>query len=82
MKLEDIDCKDYFSSERKKLFRDFIKGNTKIAGKEITVSLFTSLLSMIGAILVGIWLVQKTIEGTITVSEFLFADYSNYDTCY
>lgn len=61
---------DYFSSERKKLFRDFIKGNTKIAGKEITVSLFTSLLSMIGAILVGIWLVQKTIEGTITVSEF------------
>lgn len=25
---------------------------------------------MIGAILVGIWLVQKTIEGTITVSEF------------
>ena len=70
MKLEDIDCRDYFSSERKKLFRDFIKGNTKIAGKEITVSLFTSLLSMIGAILVGIWLVQKTIEGTITVSEF------------
>lgn len=60
----------YFSSERKKLFRDFIRGNTKIAGKEITISLFTSLLSMIGAILVGIWLVQRTIAGTITVSEF------------
>lgn len=61
---------NYFSSERKKLFRDFIKGNTKIAGKEITISLFTSLLSMVGAILVGIWLVKKTIAGTITVSEF------------
>lgn len=60
----------YFSNERKKLFRDFIKGNTKIAGKEITISVFTSLLSMIGAILVGIWLVKKTIAGTITVSEF------------
>lgn len=61
---------DYFSNERKKLFRDFIKGNTKIAGKEITVSLLTSLLSMIGAILVGIRLIQKTIAGTITVSKF------------
>lgn len=61
---------DYFSNERKKLFRDFIKGNTKIAGKEITVSLLTSLLSMIGAILVGVGLIQKTIAGTITVSEF------------
>ena len=61
---------DYISNERKSLFRDFIKGNTKIAGKEIAVSLSTSLLSMIGSILVGIWLVQKTIVGTITVSEF------------
>lgn len=60
----------YFSNERKKLFRDFIKGNTKIAGKEITISVITSLLSMMGAILVGIWLVKKTIAGTITVSEF------------
>lgn len=61
---------DYISNERKSLFRDFIKGNTKIAGKEIAVSLSTSLLSMIGSILVGIWLIQKTIAGTITVSEF------------
>ena len=61
---------DYISNERKSLFRDFIKGNTKITGKEIAVSLSTSLLSMIGSILVGIWLVQKTIAGTITVSEF------------
>ena len=61
---------DYISNEKKSLFRDFIKGNTKIAGKEIAVSLSTSLLSMIGSILVGIWLVQKTIAGTITVSEF------------
>lgn len=61
---------DYISNERKRLFREFIKGNTKIAGKEIAVSLSTSLLSMIGSILVGIWLIQKTIAGTITVSEF------------
>lgn len=61
---------DYISNERKRLFRDFIKGNTKIAGKEIAVSLSTSLLSMIGSILVGIWFIQKTIAGTITVSEF------------
>ncbi len=60
----------YFSNERRKLFRDFIKGNTQIAGKEIAVSIFTSLLSMIGSILVGAWIILKTIAGTITVSEF------------
>lgn len=65
---------DYISNERKRLFRDFIKGNTKIAGKEIAVSLSTSLLSMIGSILVGIWLIQKTIAGTITVSEFYYGE--------
>lgn len=60
----------YFSNERRKLFRDFIKGNTQIAGKEIAVSILTSLLSMIGSILVGAWIILKTIAGTITVSEF------------
>lgn len=60
----------YISGQRKKLFQDFIGGNTKIAAKEITVSLFSSLISMIGAILVGVWLIQKTIAGTMTVSEF------------
>lgn len=60
----------YFSNERRKLFRDFIKGNTQIAGKEIAVSIFTSLLSMIGSILVGAWIILKTIAGSITVSEF------------
>jgi ATP-binding cassette subfamily B protein len=61
---------NYISNKRKGLFRDFIKGNTKIAAKEITFSILTSLISMIGAILVGIWLIQKTIAGTISVSEF------------
>lgn len=60
----------YFSSKRKELFGDFIKGNTKIAVKEIVVSILTSLLSMIGAILVGVWLIRKTIMGTLSVSEF------------
>ena len=46
---------DYISGQREELFRDFINGNTKIAAKEITVSLITSLISMIGAILVGVW---------------------------
>ena len=61
---------DYISGQREELFRDFINGNTKIAAKEITVSLITSLISMIGAILVGVWLIHKTITGTISVSEF------------
>lgn len=61
---------DYITDKRKGLFRDFIKGNTKIATKEITFSVLTSLISMIGAILVGVWLIQKTIAGTIAVSEF------------
>lgn len=61
---------DYISGQRKELFRDFINGNTKIAAKEITVSLIISLISMIGAILVGVWLIHKTIAGTISVSEF------------
>lgn len=61
---------DYFFNERKKLFHDFIKGNTEITAKEIAVSLFTSAFSMLGAVLVGIWLIQKTVGGIIPVSEF------------
>ena len=61
---------DYFFNERKKLFHDFIKGNTDITAKEIAVSLFTSACSMMGAVLVGIWLIQKTVRGIIPVSEF------------
>lgn len=61
---------DYFFNERKKLFHDFIKGNTDITAKEIAVSLFTSAFSMMGAVLVGIWLIQKTVRGIIPVSEF------------
>lgn len=61
---------DYFFNERKKLFHDFIKGNTDITAKEIAVSLFTSAFSMMGAVLVGIWLIKKTVRGIIPVSEF------------
>lgn len=61
---------DYFFNERKKLFHDFIKGNTDITAKEIAVSLLTSAFSMMGAVLVGIWLIQKTVRGIIPVSEF------------
>lgn len=61
---------DYFFNERKKLFHDFIKGNTDITAKKIAVSLFTSAFSMMGAVLVGIWLIQKTVRGIIPVSEF------------
>ena len=61
---------DYFFNERKKLFHDFIKGNTEITAKEIVVSLFTSAISMLGAVLVGIWLIRKTVGGVISVSEF------------
>ena len=61
---------DYFTHERENLFNDFIQGNTKIAGKEIVMSILTSALSMIGTVLVAIWLIQRTITGIITVSEF------------
>lgn len=60
----------HLRDRRKELFADFIKGNAKIATKEITVSILTSLLSMVGAIAVGAWMIKKTIEGTISVSEF------------
>ena len=60
----------YFRDRRKELFRDFIKGNTKIAAKEITVSILTSLVSMLGAILAGVLLIRSTIAGTVSVSEF------------
>lgn len=61
---------DCFRSRRKELFDDFMKGNSKIAAKEIIVSLFTSFISMIGAILVGVWLVKDAIRGSVSVSEF------------
>lgn len=61
---------NYFRSRRKESFDDFMKGNSKIAAKEIIVSILTSFISMIGAILVGVWLVKSTITGSVSVSEF------------
>lgn len=61
---------NYFRRKRKESFDDFMKGNRKIAAKEIIVSILTSFVSMIGAILVGVWLIKKTITGSISVSEF------------
>ena len=61
---------DYFRARRKESFDDFMKGNGKIAAKEIIVSILTSFISMIGAILVGIWLVKITITGSVSVSDF------------
>lgn len=61
---------NYFRSQRKESFDDFMKGNHKIAAKEIIVSILTSFISMVGAILVGLWIVKNTIMGQISVSEF------------
>lgn len=61
---------NYFRKRRKESFDDFMKGNTKIAAKEIIVSILTSFISMIGAILVGVWLIKNTITSSVSVSEF------------
>ena len=61
---------DYFKLRRKESFNGFIKDNSKIAAKEIIVSILTSFISMIGAIFVGVWLVKNTISGVVSVSEF------------
>ncbi|MBW6411640.1 ABC transporter ATP-binding protein [Clostridium weizhouense] len=61
---------DHFRKRRKESFNDLMKGNNKIATKEIIVSILTSSISMIGAILVGVWIVKNTITGSISVSEF------------
>ncbi|WP_321835744.1 ABC transporter ATP-binding protein [Clostridium butyricum] len=61
---------NHFRDKRKESFADFMKGNRKIATKEIIVSILTSFISMIGAILVGVWLVKNTIAGLVSVSEF------------
>lgn len=61
---------NYFKDRRKESFDDFMKGNSKIATKEIIVSILTSFISMIGAIGVGVWLVKNTIVGLVSVSEF------------
>lgn len=61
---------NYFKRKRKESFDDFIKGNSKIAVKEIAVSIFTSFISMLGAILVGIWLINNTVTGNVSVSDF------------
>lgn len=61
---------DYFRSKRKELFNNFINGNSKIAVKEIIISILTSLVSMLGAILVGAWLIKNTVAGEVSVSAF------------
>lgn len=61
---------DYFRSKRKELFNNFINGNSKIAVKEIIISILTSLVSMLGAILVGAWLIKNTVTGEVSVSAF------------
>lgn len=60
----------FFRKKRKESFDDFMKGNSKIAAKEILVSIITSFISMIGAILVGVWLIKMTLTGVISVSDF------------
>lgn len=61
---------NHFRDRRKESFDDLMKGNRKIATKEIIVSILTSFTSMIGAILVGVWLVKNTITGSVSVSQF------------
>lgn len=60
----------YFKKKRKETFDDFMKGNSRIAAKEIVVSIITSFISMFGAILVGIWLIKNTLVGKVSVSDF------------
>lgn len=60
----------YFKEKRKKTFDDFMKENNRIATKEIIVSIATNFLSMIGAILVGVWLIRNTLMGIISVADF------------
>lgn len=61
---------EFFRKKRKESFGDFIRGNSKIAVQEIIVSIVTSLVSMVGAILVAAWLVKNTIKGNVSVSQF------------
>lgn len=60
----------FFRKKRKESFDDYMKGNSKIAAKEILVSIITSFISMIGAILVGVWLIRMTLTGAVSVSDF------------
>lgn len=60
----------YFRRKRKESFDDFMKGNSRIATKEIIVSVATSFISMVGAILVGMWLIKNTLIGIVSVSDF------------
>lgn len=60
----------FFREKRKESFDDFMKGNTKIAVREILVSVITSFISMIGAVLVSIWLIKNTLTGVVSVSDF------------
>jgi ATP-binding cassette subfamily B protein len=60
----------YFRRKRKESFDDFMKGNSRIATKEIVVSVTTSFISMIGAILVGVWLIKNTLIGIVSISDF------------
>lgn len=60
----------YFREKRKESFDDYMKGNSRIAVKEIIVSVVTSFISMAGAILVGVWLIKNTLQGNVSVSNF------------
>ncbi len=60
----------YFINKRKKLFSDFMMGSSEIAAKEIVASILTCFISMIGAILVGVWLINNTMSGLISTAEF------------
>ena len=61
---------DLFKRKREKSFDDFMKDNNRIVLKEIISSIITSLISMLGAIFVGIWLIKNTVKGEYPISEF------------
>jgi ABC transporter, ATP-binding protein len=61
---------DFFKGKREELFDDFMEDNNRIVFKEIVSSIITSLISMLGAIIVGVWLIKITVNGECAISEF------------
>lgn len=60
----------YYMGKRKEEFKSYIKENSKIAAKEITFTLITNLIAMMGTIIVGAWLIKSVLSGSIKISLF------------
>ena len=63
---------DYFSSKRKSLFNEFLKGNYRYAKKEIFNLSFSALFAFLAIGTAEFYLLKSVFDGNVSIADFVF----------